>query len=154
MNESAYFFILLFMGLMFVSPAFSQQSNYEQVYVGRQKEVKELFETIFRDLSKEEESLIPKDTKLLDFKLEKGNLLLNFSKEIKNYGGNLTEQWMVYRILSAGFSIPKVESITVFIEGKKDYFPEGTIIDAYQREDWMEERMKDEWRELTKENTR
>ena len=56
------------MGLMFVSPAFLMKLILRFM---REDKSKELFETIFRDLSKEEESLIPKDTKLLDFKLEK-----------------------------------------------------------------------------------
>ncbi|NLM13674.1 MAG: GerMN domain-containing protein [Epulopiscium sp.] len=150
MNGSTYFFILLFMGLMFVSPAFSQQSLPEPPV--KEKKVEELFGVLLGDTSRED-NLIPEGTKCINYSLEDGHLTLNFSKEIKNYGGTATEQWIVYQILSTGFSIPEVESITVLIEGRKDYLPEGTIIDAYKKEVWLQERMKNEWKELIKENT-
>ncbi|WP_341878062.1 GerMN domain-containing protein [Defluviitalea saccharophila] len=150
MNGSTYFFILLFMGLMFVSPAFSQQSLSNPTV--KEKKVEELFEALLGDTSREG-NLIPEGTKLIHYSFENHHLILNFSEDIKNYGGTATEQWIVYKILSTGFSIPEVESITVLIEGRKDYLPEGTIIDGYKKEVWLEERMKSEWRELTKENT-
>lgn len=155
MSESAYFLILLFMGIMFVSPAFMEQEGYVQACEVRQnkQEVEELFEVLFGDTSKEEENLIPEGTRLIDFKFENGSLTLNFSEEIKNYGGTLKEQWIVYKILSTGFSIEGVQSITVLIEGQKDYLPEGTMIDAYEKKEWLEERMKSEWNESTKEIT-
>jgi spore germination protein GerM len=152
MSESTYFFILLFMGLMFVSPAFSQQISSHQINIVKEKKVEELFAELLGDTSKEDK-IIPEGTKLLSYSLEDHHLILDFSEEIKNYGGTLREQWIVSQILSTGFSMPEVNYITVLIEGQKDYFPEGTIIDAYKKEDWLEERMKNEWKELTKENT-
>lgn len=156
MNRSICFIILLLTGFLFVSPtfAFAQQEDYDRIYEAEEnkEEVEELFKLLFGDTFKEEANLVPEGTEIIDFQFKDGAFILNLSKEIKNYGGTLTEWWIVDRILFVGFSIPNVESITLLIEGQRDYLPEGTMIDSYEKEVWLEERMKEEWRELTKEN--
>ena len=145
MAEPTYFFILLFMGFMFVSPAFSiqkEQVSIHQINVTK-KQAEELFEDLLGNNFNVEESIIPKEVKIMDIRVENSSLYLNISKDIKNYGGTLTEQWIVYQILDTGFAISGVENITVLIEGQEDYLPEGTIIKSYSKEEWLEERMKE-----------
>ncbi|WP_058486565.1 GerMN domain-containing protein [Defluviitalea phaphyphila] len=138
MNETTYLFILVFMGLMFVSPALTEQITYVNNYEMKKPEEKVGKElTSFFENTTDKENLIPENTKLINVTFQDGHLILNISKEIKNYGGTLTEEWIIDKILSIGFSANDVNSITILIEGEKDYFPEGTIIDSYKKEDWL-----------------
>lgn len=77
---------------------------------------------------------IPEGTKVLNVYFDKGNLIVNLSKEIKSYGGGSTyEVGLIKQILYTLFELNEVFNITIFIDGQLDYFPEGSLVYEYDR---------------------
>jgi germination protein M len=71
---------------------------------------------------------MPENARLLDSSISDEVLTLNFSKEIKNYGGNSREEGLIKQILYTMKQINGIKKIRILIEGKKDDLPEGTDI--------------------------
>ncbi len=100
-------------------------------YIGVTKEMLPM--QIVRFLSKEHKdsnlyTQVPENVELLDSSITDKVLTLDFSKEIKNYGGNSREEGLMKQILHTMKQINGVEKIRILIEGKKDDLPEGTDI--------------------------
>lgn len=100
-------------------------------YIGMDKN--ELPKAIVGSLSKkpDDESLftqMPENVELVDWSIKDKIIILDFNKEIKNYGGNAREEGLVRQILYTMKQINGVEKVKVLIEGKKDHLPEGTEI--------------------------
>lgn len=71
-------------------------------------------------------SLLPPNTRLIDY-TAKGNLLtLNFNKEIRNYGGNSREEAIIRQILYTAKQFEGINKVKILIEGKEAVLPEGT----------------------------
>ena len=71
---------------------------------------------------------MPENVELLNSSIADKVLSLDFSKEIKNYGGNSREEGLIKQILYTMKQINGVEKVQILIEGKKDNLPEGTDI--------------------------
>ncbi len=70
-------------------------------------------------------------TKLLGIAFEDGHLTINVSKEIADYGGGTYyENCLRNQIIKTGTSIEGVDKVSLLIEGKLNYLPEGTIING------------------------
>lgn len=88
---------------------------------------------IVRSLSKEPKvkelyTQMPENVELLDSSITDKVLTLDFSREIKNYGGNSREEGLIKQLLYTMKQIEGVEKVKILIEGKKDNLPEGTDI--------------------------
>lgn len=88
---------------------------------------------IVRTLSKQPKNKdlytqMPENVELLDSDAADKVLTLDFSREIKNYGGNSREEGLIKQILYTMKQIDGVEKVKILIEGKKDNLPEGTDI--------------------------
>jgi len=73
-------------------------------------------------------SLIPSGVEVLGSRIEGNLLILDFNKEIKNYGGTAREEGILKQILYSMKQLKNIEKIRILIEGKKDHLPEGTDI--------------------------
>ncbi|MFZ5990002.1 MAG: GerMN domain-containing protein [Bacillota bacterium] len=73
-------------------------------------------------------SQMPPKVELISSKLEDGVLILNFNKEIRNYGGNAREAGILKQIIYTMKQIEGVKKIKILIEGKEGELPEGTDI--------------------------
>lgn len=71
---------------------------------------------------------IPKGLQLLNVYFDSGELILNFSKEAKNYGGTFFELKFITQILANCFQFQEVESVTFLIEDILQELPEGSTI--------------------------
>lgn len=76
-------------------------------------------------------SLLPKDTRILDVIQKDSEVVVNFSKEIEGYGGGIDiEQSVVNSVVLTVSEFPKVETVSIQVEGKAGALPEGTILEA------------------------
>ncbi|MCX7843696.1 MAG: GerMN domain-containing protein [Clostridia bacterium] len=73
-------------------------------------------------------SALPAGTKLLGSSISGKTIILDFSGEIRNYGGNAAEDSIVKQLLYSMRQISGIESVRLKIEGKSDYLTEGTDI--------------------------
>lgn len=74
--------------------------------------------------------VLPKDTKVLNVKQDGSEVTVDFSKEVKGYGGGIdTEQTLVNSVVLTISQFDKIESVNVLVEGKTDVLPEGTVLD-------------------------
>lgn len=73
-----------------------------------------------------------------------GELYVDFSKELLNYGGTMWEEGMVNQILSVIFQFQEVEKVTFYIDGKRENLVEGTVINGYTRSEWKERKIFNE----------
>jgi len=71
---------------------------------------------------------IPENVELLSSSIADKVLTLDFSRDIKNYGGNEREAGLIRQILYTMKQINGVEKVKIIIEGKQDFLPEGTDI--------------------------
>lgn len=83
-------------------------------------------------------TFIPNNVNINMVILIEGELYIDFSKEILNYGGNTWEESLVNQILAVLFQFEDIYSITFLIDGKKENLVEGTIINSYTRIKWKE----------------
>lgn len=74
---------------------------------------------------------IPAETKVLQVTINEDLLILNVSREIKNYGGTANEEALTRQLVETALAMPGIAKVTLLIEGKEDYLPEGSrIFDA------------------------
>jgi hypothetical protein len=76
----------------------------------------------------EEISFLPHDVKLLDVNINDTLLILNVSREIKNYGGNAAEHALVKMLQRNAWQIYGVGMLTLLIDSRLDCLPEGTML--------------------------
>jgi germination protein M len=70
---------------------------------------------------------LPAGTKLLNFTLKEGTLLVNFSRELLNYKGGLSgEKNILSQVVLTLTEIPGVEQVQLLIEGKNTILNYGT----------------------------
>ncbi len=81
---------------------------------------------------------VPKDTKILNVEKIGKKVYVNISGEILSYGGGSTyEVGLVRQLLYNIFQFDETEIVSIFIENKKSYFPEGTLIYNYEKSDFL-----------------
>lgn len=73
-------------------------------------------------------SQLPSKVELLESRIEDNVLVLDFNKEIKNYGGNAREAGILNQIMYTMKQIEGIDRVKILIEGKKDNLPEGTDV--------------------------
>lgn len=74
--------------------------------------------------------VLPQDTKVIDVKQNGSEVRVNFSKEVKGYGGGIdTEQTLVNSVVLTVSQFDKIDSVKILVEGKADVLPEGTVLD-------------------------
>lgn len=125
---------------LFYYSADSQENEnlnlYENVFCGSftvDEKIYILLSNII-DNDKLEVNYIPEDTKLLWVKSKKnGQIIVNFSSEIKNYGGSHYEEHMLKQLLSTVFEVEEVSEVTFLIDERLDCFTEGSIIYKYSK---------------------
>ena len=103
--------------------------NFEDEY-----KIKLILDTYFYN-SKKNINYIPKGAKVLDIKIINNSLVINFNKNIENYGGNSYETNFIRQILHTCFQFENIENVTFLIEGKIKFLPEGNLVFMYTRED-------------------
>lgn len=87
--------------------------------------------------------LIPEGTHLNKVIVVDGDLLLDFSEELLEYGGTLWEDELIHLLLSTAFSNESIKSVTITINEQTENFVEGTTINGYTRENWNERKYED-----------
>ena len=89
--------------------------------------------------------------KILDLKWEEDTLIINLSKDILNYGGGNTTEFIVSQsILDWAFTNTKAQAVTLLIDGGDEALPEGTEFSYYTRENYL--RNADLRKEIYEEN--
>lgn len=106
------------------------KSSYEKM-------IKDTLELLIANNSNKH-TFIPNDVNVNMVILMEGELFIDFSKEILNYGGNTWEEGLVNQILAVLFQFEDISCITFLIDGKKENLVEGTIINSYTRIKWKE----------------
>jgi len=81
---------------------------------------------------------VPKNAKVLNVEKIGEKVYVNISGEILGYGGGSTyEIGLVRQLLYNIFQFDETETVSIFIENKKCYFPEGTLIYNYKKSDFL-----------------
>jgi spore germination protein GerM len=85
---------------------------------------------IFKEFFNSSNPFIISDAKLLSSIIDRntGELVLDISSGINDYGGNYYEAILINQILKTAFAIDEVKSVTLLIEGKQSELSEGRII--------------------------
>lgn len=78
---------------------------------------------------------IPEGSHILNITFKDGHLILNFNKNIKNYGGTFFELHFITQILENCFQFKNVFEVSFFIENHLQDLPEGSTIYKYTRKD-------------------
>lgn len=88
-----------------------------------------VFSQIFNN-SLEKMHFMPNNVEILDvfFQHKTANLILNLSAEILKYGGTYFEYRLIEMLLANASQIPKVDYLTILIEGHLRPLPEGTLM--------------------------
>lgn len=113
----------------------------EQVQVDYQtsKSMEKLKESL--EKSMEEIQKVTKNSsqiKVLDLKWKEETIIINLSKDIINYGGGNTTEFIVSQlILDWAFNNTPANAVTLLIEGKEAVLPEGTEVSYYTRENYL-----------------
>lgn len=78
---------------------------------------------------------IPDGTKIINTYLIMNDLIINFSSDIKNYGGTHYEINLLRQILYNVFQYDDIENVTFIVEDKFEILPEGSVVYRYTRDD-------------------
>lgn len=70
---------------------------------------------------------IPENTKFINATVIDDHIIINISSEILNHGGNLYESVMLSQIFKTGLNLPNINYVTILINGKYVYMPEGIV---------------------------
>ena len=89
-----------------------------------------IFSEIFDNFNPGKMIYVPPDVRILDifFHAEYAHLILNLSADILNYGGTHFEYRLINKLLINAAGIEEVGYFSVWIDGQRRYFPEGTEI--------------------------
>jgi len=71
---------------------------------------------------------IPPNVRLLDAIIRDAVLILNVSVEIMDGGGTVAEHALIDTILRNAWQIDGIEMVTLWIDGRLDYLPEGSML--------------------------
>lgn len=96
-------------------------------------------QTLFQNKN-DNPTLIPKNVKINNMLLINGELEVELSKEILNYGGSMWEQGLIDEILTTIFCIDEIKQVTLTIEDRS-VFVEGSEINGYTRNEWNERKV-------------
>ncbi|TYQ16276.1 UNVERIFIED_CONTAM: germination protein M [Acetivibrio alkalicellulosi] len=103
--------------------------SYEYIGVEDEKLPCEIVRLLTKSYEKQNLfSQLPENAELLDSKLEKDVLVINFNEELKNYGGSAREHGILNQIIHSMKQIKGATSIKILVEGKEGELPEGTDI--------------------------
>lgn len=83
-------------------------------------------------------SFIPEGVTITNILYINGELDVEVSEDILNYGGTAREISMVDQILATVFSYDEVNTFTLYIEEEREYLVEGMSINKYTRDKWKE----------------
>jgi len=93
---------------------------------------------LLKNLFNNSQSMInymPEGSKIISLSLENGELIINVNENVKNYGGGANfEIKFIEQILFNVFQFEDIENVTLLINGKVDYLPEGSVIYKMVRE--------------------
>ncbi len=78
-------------------------------------------------------SYIPKGTSLLSFKIEKGNAVINFSRQILDPGniGAKDEELTLYSFANTLTQFPKIKGVIIQVEGKTEGELDGRFVEDF-----------------------
>lgn len=116
-------------------------SDETLIEVSNDMAIENNIEQAFEELLQEDQGeflLIPERTRINEVLVLDGNLYLDFSEEILNYGGNQWEYELTNKLLTRAFLNDAINSVTITINKQTKNFVEGTIINRYTRENWNE----------------
>ncbi|MDR2183036.1 MAG: GerMN domain-containing protein [Clostridiales bacterium] len=108
--------------------------NYYHIAVPSRLSVEDraivVFSEIFDNADADKMIYAPPQVRILDiiFHGAASHLVVNLSAEILNYGGTHFEDRLIYKLLINAAGIGNVAYLTILIDGRPQYFPEGTII--------------------------
>ena len=71
---------------------------------------------------------VPQGVELLGVTLVQGELVVNVSSHIKNYGGTYNEEHLHAQLVLSGLGICGVDAVTLLIDGEPGVLPEGMTI--------------------------
>lgn len=99
----------------------------------QQGDESQLTTEIFNALSKKVQNAkyftsIPDGTTLLSYNTANGLAVLDFSNQIKNYGGNEKESSLISQIYYTLNQLKGIAKAKILIDGKEDTLPEGTEV--------------------------
>lgn len=104
---------------------------------------KALFEKLLAmNYNEKQIQLIPEKTTIKQARFEQAHLQVVFSDDITTYGGNSYEYYMINQLLYMAFAIETVDEVSLSIHGR-DYFVEGSVIEHYSRDTYLERMKKD-----------
>lgn len=133
------FFFAIILDLLNFNPKIKIEMRMNEQWE-REDRLEDEIQASLNDLildEKEDFKLIPEGTKILRILVIEDEVLIDFSKEICNYGGNYWEEELIGEILDKAFSFKEIKSVTIRIESKITHFVEGTSVDRYTREKWL-----------------
>ena len=86
-----------------------------------------IFTEIFDNADPDKMVFVPLNVRVLDafFFEDTAHLILNVSAEILNYGGTYFEYMMINKLLANAGGIPEVGYFSIWINGQRQYLPEG-----------------------------
>jgi len=89
-----------------------------------------IFSEIFDNFNPDKMIYAPPNVRILDifFHASNSHLILNLSADILNFGGTHFEYRLIHKLLINAAGIKEVDSLTILIDGQRQYFPEGTKV--------------------------
>ena len=89
-----------------------------------------IFSEIFDNFNPDKMIFVPPDVRILDiiFHAEYAHLILNLSTDILNFGGTHFEYRLISKLLVNAANIREAGYFSVWIDGQRQYLPEGTIV--------------------------
>lgn len=100
--------------------------TYEQINFHGDFSKQQIAFIIFDNLFSPKKFFIPCDTHLISAQIKNQILILNLSKQIKNYGGNYYESHLLKQIKKNVLELG-LKNFKLLIENKPDLLPEGII---------------------------
>lgn len=116
-------------------------SDEKLIEVSNDMAIENDIQQAFEQLLQEEQGeflLIPEGTRINEVLVLDGDMFLDFSEEILNYGGNQWEYELTNKLLAIAFLNDAICNVTITINKQTKNFVEGTIINRYTRENWNE----------------
>lgn len=106
-----------------------------------EEEIIKLFEILTTlDYNENQIQLIPEEAAIELCLFDNGHVDVVFSEQLDSYGGSTHEFFMVNQLLYMVFELEEIKTVSFYIEDR-DVFAEGTLINNYTEEQFIE-RMK------------
>ena len=103
--------------------------TYQDLYFEGEFSIRERAWVLFYNLlCMGRSEFVPSGVELLGVTLVKGELVINVSSHIKNYGGVYNEKHLLAQLVLTGLELRGVDAVTLLIEGEPGILPEGSVI--------------------------